>query len=111
MIFAGAESPGLWLGGIPVLGLVYAIAFMAGFLATALCMTLFGPALARLMGDALQRPLGLIITMGSAFALSVCFALFVASREVFTWSAIALAYALPAAILYRREVLCERALS
>jgi hypothetical protein len=94
------------------------VALLAGFvfgsLATGLALMLVGAALARLVGDQLEGVKGIAIALTPALAMSAALYVLVtddpfsADAEPFVGVA-AVCFALPAALLYRRQVLLERA--
>ena len=98
--------------------LLYAIAFVAGTIGTGLMLLVFGALIARISRDVIGSWAGLAIAITSAVALSTCFALIFASsgqaamyfnRETAQFvGGLSLVFALPAAILYRREILTEQ---
>ena len=82
--------------------------FVFGGLATGLALMLIGVPIARFAGDNLEKPEG---TITSFVAAAICVAAFKAlgnSNEPF-WALAAACFALPATILYRRQILLERA--
>jgi len=88
------------------------ISFAVGGVAIALCLMLFGHPIAKLSTGFLESAEGMLICFASAFA-----ALGVLSGAVFfalggspLFFVLALPYAIPAAILFRSEILLERAL-
>lgn len=90
-----------------LLSLSLAIAFVAGAIATGLCLTLAGSFLARLMGQRLDTLTGFAIVLSAAIIASIGFAM---PFDEPMLALVCLLFAVPAAILYRREVLLERAL-
>ena len=98
--------------------LLYTIAFVAGTIGTGLMLLVFGALIARLSRDVIGSWIGLAIAITSALALSACFALLFASSDqtglyldsdtALFVGALSVAFALPAAIIYRREILTEQ---
>ncbi|MEL6237861.1 MAG: hypothetical protein AAFQ90_04615 [Pseudomonadota bacterium] len=111
VIFHDAESLRLWYVGIQVLAMAFAIAFAAGMIATSLCLLIAGAIVARLIRPILDRPFGLMIALRGATALSIAFGLVFATNEPWAGALIALVYAIPAAVFYRREIALECALN
>lgn len=97
---------------------LFLLVFAAGTIAVGLCLLLFGAAIARLSRGFIQSWEGLLITIGSALALSYCIGWIFSGMPWPTsfndtlvkggWLFI-LPFAVPAAILYRREILMEQA--
>lgn len=106
-IFASLEGDPLW--SLVLLALAFTLAFIGGTIATALMLLLAGAALARLSRSFLETRLGLVVAMGSAILVSLILGLLIAGSDgVSGASIVIMAYAIPAAILYRREILTER---
>ena len=97
--------------GIVMIGAIYAIAFVVGAVATGFALLLAGAAIARLSRAQIASPAGLVIAVASAVALSGLFGVGLSDHhDTRLWLALlALPYALPAAIMYRQEILLERA--
>ena len=97
--------------GIVMIGVMYAIAFVVGAVATGFALLLAGAAIARLSRAQIASPAGLVIAVASAVALSGLFGVGLSDHhDTRLWLALlALPYALPAAIMYRQEILLERA--
>ena len=90
---------------IPGFALIFMFAFIAGALATSICLMAIGLPIARLWSGDLDGKKGVAIALSGAilaFAL-----LIVVSREL---AGFALFYVLPAAYFYRREILLEESL-
>jgi len=95
-----------------MIGLAWVIATFIGVIATGLCLLLFGSVIARASRAFLASSAGLALAVGSSLAVT----LLIGGAITWTggeWQAVLLVclpYALPAAILYRREILLESAL-
>ena len=81
--------------------------FIFGGLATALALMLVGVPVARVTEDSLDRPEGLATSIASA---AICVAAFNALIDAnsYFWCLAAACFAVPAALLYRRQILLER---
>jgi len=92
-----------------VLCLVFALAFAVGAIAVGISLLLIGALVARSSRQVLASWRGLMIALTLAVALSVGLGHWVGSQtQWFGFSLIALAFAFPAAIIYRREILLKR---
>jgi len=94
-----------------MIGLAWVIATFIGVIATGLCLLLFGSVIARASRAFLASSAGLAFAVGGSLAVTLLIGgtLTLARGD---WQAVLLVclpYALPAAILYRREILLERA--
>jgi len=94
-----------------MIGLAWVIATFVGVIATGLCLLLFGSAIARISRAFLATLGGLAFAVGSAVGavLLIGAMLGLASGDWQTVLLLGVPYAVPAAVLYRREVLLERA--
>ena len=110
-IFAGRTSVMEFAASVWGLVGIYAIAFVVGAVATGFALLLAGAAIARLSRAQIASPAGLVIAVASAVALSGLFGVGLSDHhDTRLWLALlALPYALPAAIMYRQEILLERA--
>jgi hypothetical protein len=94
---------------------VMLIGFMFGGLATGLTLMLAGAPIARLAGNWLESPWGTAIALGTAIAAAFGIYVlavgqpFVSVEDIIILPS-ALCFAVPAAVIYRRQVLLERAL-
>lgn len=82
--------------------------FVVGGLATGLALMLAGVPVARMAGYRLESRAGTALAMGTAMVSIAAFHAFAGSDEFFAFAATC--FALPAALLYRRQILLERAL-
>ena len=97
------------LSGFLLFALLFALAFAAGTVLTGFMLLMLGAAIARLSRDWLASPGGLGLALVSALAASAAFGLLFAGVEGFSAPMLlALPYAVPAAIIYRQEILLER---
>ena len=85
--------------------LVFVLAFVAGIIATCLCLMIIGFPLAQVASGKLAGTKGAAIATGGAMAAFVILLLLDPALAGF-----ALFYAIPAAFFYRREVLLEESL-
>lgn len=116
LLFFGAPSLGeatldQLLASWWMIGLAWVIATFLGVIATGLCLLLFGSVIARASRAFLASSAGLALALFSSLAVTLLMggAIAMTGGE---WQAvllICLPYALPAAILYRREILLESA--
>lgn len=84
------------------------VGFIFGGLGTGLALMLAGVLVARIIGDRLENADGAVLALASA-AIGVWAFHAVAGPDEFFWLLAAACFALPAAFLYRRQVLLERA--
>ena len=103
VLSAEARADALWLPDILGMITIFVIAFIAGLVATTLCLLLFGTVIARFTREQLMRRGGLLIALAIAVFISAALGL------VFepSLTLIALPYALPAAVFYHREIKLE----
>jgi hypothetical protein len=87
---------------------IFIFAFIPGIIGTYLCLMLFGMPLASLSQARLDSLFGLGIAITGALIISTILAGLISSPH---FVLVLIAYALPAAIYYRREILLERAIS
>lgn len=90
----------IWIGGA-----AFIISSVIGTIAVLFCLLIFGLPLAGLARTHLEGASGVAVALTAAFFVSALLAGIYGSPESIL---IILAYAVPAAILYRREILLER---
>lgn len=113
---AGLSGLSELVGGVFALGFVAMIVMLVATVFCAFYIGLLGLPIAALMGRRLERPEGLAVALGTAFAGAlVATAIFEAwpfgPIESWSFGVLVLAYALPAGVLYRQSVLSARQLS
>lgn len=103
-------------GGIFALGLIAVIVVLVATVPCAFYIGLVGLPIAALMGRRLERPEGLAVALGAAFAGALV-STFVfeawpfGPAESWPFGALVLVYALPAGVTYRQSVLSARQFS
>jgi len=96
----------LWM-----VGFAWVIATFIGMIATGLCLLILGSVIARVSRAFLANSRGLALAIGSALGAIVLIGAILgwASGEWPTILLLSMPYAVPAAVLYRREILLESA--
>ncbi|MDP5103783.1 MAG: hypothetical protein NWP98_07640 [Erythrobacter sp.] len=115
-IVSGAPDPAFLFVAIPLLGLVAIFIITIATVTCALYIALVGVPLASLLGRRLETPTGLVVAGLAALLAGFGATAMFPARPPFSapdwqYSAMVLAYALPAGLLYRRAVLTARQIS